>query len=153
MDKKYKDGEFVHITYYSHDEPLSDIDGVVTCGGNYIEPIEGAIPIDPSKIWTMEITELPLRERPLFGVWTSVEEKQPDCDGDYLATVKQKAVDGWNDNIVVAPMRFKNGDWLSKAAGLTGYHCEEVLAWQPLPKPYEKASTPFLDEGSLGRMM
>lgn len=147
MGNNFKDGDKVAIDFYSYGEPLCTAFGVVDCGGEYISVVDGMIPTDPSKIYTTRITpcpDLPVKQE---TKWTSVKEKQPDYDGDYWATVKRKAVDGWNDEIVVTSMRFKNGTWLSKSAGLTGYHCEEVLAWQPLPEPYQAPELPFNDRG------
>ena len=67
--------------------------------------------------------------------WIPCEERLPEEDGQYLITVKYVHVDGYED------IYAEHGDWADGKWDMFCFgHCgkvESILAWMPLPKPYE----------------
>lgn len=64
--------------------------------------------------------------------WIPVSEKLPEKDGDYLATIKWKG--SYSGDVYtetnMAVYREKEKEW----------DCAGVIAWQPLPEPYEPSN-------------
>ena len=73
--------------------------------------------------------EIPEREK---GEWIPVSERLPELDGEYLITYLTQGVYSEEDILVVCISDYDhdNGFWKSRKG--------KVIAWQPLPKPYEE---------------
>ena len=71
------------------------------------------------------------------GVWIPCSEKLPDYDEYVLATTS------WGDITIAERLSptpsgiIKDGDWFI-AEGEANAEDEDIIAWQPLPKPYEE---------------
>lgn len=63
--------------------------------------------------------------------WISVEERLPEEDGFYLATLDGEICG--QEEAFTGLAEFEHGKWIDDEEG---YKC--VLAWQPLPEPYIK---------------
>lgn len=61
--------------------------------------------------------------------WIPVKEKLPDIPNDYLITLRH--LDG---DYKVEQTMYVNGEW----CGMKCRPSWQVVAWQPLPKPYIK---------------
>lgn len=61
--------------------------------------------------------------------WIPVEERLPESDGFYLATLDGEICG--QEEAFAGLAEFEHGKWIDDEEG---YKC--VLAWQPLPKPY-----------------
>lgn len=66
------------------------------------------------------------------GEWIPVSERLPELDGEYLITYLTQGVYSKEDILVVCISDYDhdNGFWKSRKG-------KKVIAWQPLPKPYE----------------
>ena len=66
--------------------------------------------------------------------WIPCSRELPKKDGQYIVTVKYEHVDGYED------IYSEHGEWVDGHWDAGFGHCgrvEKVLAWQPLPKPWE----------------
>lgn len=63
--------------------------------------------------------------------WIPVEEKLPESDGFYLATLDGEICG--QEEAFTGLAEFEHGKWIDDEEG---YKC--VLAWQPLPEPYKE---------------
>ena len=59
--------------------------------------------------------------------WTSCSERPPEEESEVLVTTS------WND---VCKAWYSNGKW--RAEFINEYDDDEILAWMPLPEPYQK---------------
>ncbi len=88
----------------------------------------GTIVLDKEKILnSMALNKLSIiaLEKQLNGGWVSVSKMLPNKSGFYIVTERR------GDKIVVAYTYFyDSGQWM----GIS----DEVIAWQPLPKPYKE---------------
>jgi len=67
--------------------------------------------------------------------WIPCKTALPKEDGQYIVTVKYEHVDGYED------IYSEHGEWVDGHWDAGYGHCgsmEKVLAWQPLPKPWEE---------------
>ena len=62
--------------------------------------------------------------------WIPVEERLPESDGFYLATLDGEICG--QEEAFTGLAEFEHGKWIDDEEG---YKC--VLAWQPLPEPYK----------------
>lgn len=62
--------------------------------------------------------------------WIPVEERLPESDGFYLATLDGEICG--QEEAFAGLAEFEHGKWIDDEEG---YKC--VLAWQPLPNPYK----------------
>lgn len=61
MDRAYKDGDYVQMDFYSHEEPLCSVEGQVN--GEYLNVAGGSVPLDINQVFTTNIVPRPdLRE-------------------------------------------------------------------------------------------
>lgn len=86
-------------------------------------------------IWKVleEVIEM-VKEQPKAGGWIPCSERLPDESGAYMATIQGSRI-----RYVGAKWFAHTGDDYpnkSKWCDLCKY--EEVIAWQPLPKPYKE---------------
>ena len=68
--------------------------------------------------------------------WIPCKTALPKEDGQYIVTVKYEHVDGYED------IYSEHGEWVDGHWDAGYGHCgrvEKVLAWQPLPTPWEGA--------------
>lgn len=65
------------------------------------------------------------------GGWIPVDERLPESDGFYLATLDGETCG--QEEAFTGLAEFEHGKWIDDEEG---YKC--VLAWQPLPEPYIK---------------
>lgn len=63
------------------------------------------------------------------GGWIACEDRLPNQDGFYLATIDGEIAG--EDKPFSGLAEFENGKWVDDE---DDYQC--ILAWQPLPKPY-----------------
>lgn len=63
------------------------------------------------------------------GGWISCDDKLPDKDGFYLATIDGEIAG--EDKPFSGLAEFENGKWIDDEED---YQC--IMAWQPLPEPY-----------------
>lgn len=67
--------------------------------------------------------------------WISCDKELPKEDGQYIATVKYKHVDGYED------VYSETCEWYNGHFDTTGFsYCgevEKILAWMPLPEPFK----------------
>ena len=68
--------------------------------------------------------------------WIPCSERLPEEKGQYLITVKYKHVDGYDD-IYAEHGEWYDGKWDMFCFGHCG-EVEDIIAWMPLPKPYER---------------
>ena len=61
--------------------------------------------------------------------WIPVEERLPEEDGFYIATMDGEIVD--QEEPFTGLAEFENGKWIDDE---DDYRC--VIAWRPLPEPY-----------------
>lgn len=55
---EFKDGERVTVTFYTHEEPLCEVTGIVKAG-DYLAVEEGSIPLDLSKVYIAQAQHCP----------------------------------------------------------------------------------------------
>lgn len=75
------------------------------------------------------------RMKPAQPGWIPCKTALPKEDGQYIVTVKYEHVDGYED------IYSEHGEWVDGHWDAGYGHCgsmEKVLAWQPLPKPWEE---------------
>lgn len=70
--------------------------------------------------------------------WIPCDKELPKEDGQYIATVKYKHVDGYED------VYSETCGWYNGHFDTTGFsYCgevEKILAWMPLPEPYKEVT-------------
>lgn len=57
MDRTYKNGDYVQMDFYSHEEPLSSVEGQVN--GEYLYVTGGSVPLDINQVFTTNIVPRP----------------------------------------------------------------------------------------------
>ena len=72
-----------------------------------------------------------IKRQPKVGEWIPCSERLPEEDGFYLATLDGEIVG--EEKPFSGLAEFENGKWIDDEED---YQC--VLAWQPLPQPYQK---------------
>jgi hypothetical protein len=63
--------------------------------------------------------------------WIPVTDRLPDKDGPYLVTISGRY--GHPDKVMIS-LYFRNLWWPD---GETGWNLNGVIAWMPLPEPYQ----------------
>ena len=67
--------------------------------------------------------------------WIPCSERLPECAGDYLVTqYNQKAKDEYYNGCRTSTIFFDSIEWWDVIDFSDGW---EIIAWQPLPQPYQ----------------
>ena len=86
----------------------------------------------------------PMNPQAKTGQWIPVSERMPEEDGQYLITVKYKHVNDSYEDVYAEHGEWYDGRWDMFCFGHCG-EVEEIIAWMPLPAPYEPQESE--DEG------
>lgn len=75
-----------------------------------------------------------LENMPKVNEWIPVEERLPEENGYYIVTAPSCI----NEEMTTMELYFDDGKWLINEGDEIFYYEKSIIAWMPLPKPYEK---------------
>nr|DAP07799.1 MAG TPA: Protein of unknown function (DUF551) [Caudoviricetes sp.] len=75
-----------------------------------------------------------VKKQPKVNEWIPVEERLPEENGYYIVTAPSCI----NEEMTTMELYFDDGKWLINEGDEIFYYEKSIIAWMPLPKPYEK---------------